>query len=187
MGTPLVGSKQIIFQEDVDFNSTNSEAIQTKIARAALFAQDVTEYPVQFKFGGYFVSSAIVNGSERFVVTKRSQIVRYILSIGGTGATNANALNIKIYDENGAFVNDLFSSSAEPSILSPSNVANAFVGRDELNSLNYQSGNLGSSTVNIGTINITILEEGYQLVAEVVSSGSNAINADLTLILQRLE
>lgn len=186
-GVPLVGEKQVIYDLDVDFGSSNSEAINTKLAKAALYAQDVTEYPVQFKFSGYFLSDTVINTSERFVVTKRSEINRYILSISNSGATTASAINVKVYDEDGVFVNDLFSSTFEPSILTPSNTTNVFVGRDEVAAKNITSGNLGAATINNGTINLTTLEEGYQLVAEIISNGSNATNAELTLVLQRLE
>ena len=82
MATPLVGEKQTIFQEDVDFNSANSESLQTKVAKAALYAQDITEYPVQFTYSGYFratTDSNVSTGAQRFVITKRSQLNRYVL------------------------------------------------------------------------------------------------------------
>ena len=184
MATPLTGEKVEIFQEDVDFNSPNSEAVQTKIAKAALFAQDVTEYPVSFKYGGYFRGNTVVNESERFVITKRSTIARYIMSISESGSSVANELNVKIYDDAGAFVNDLF--GVEPSILSPSNRSNSFIGRD-VAATTTLSGNLIGATTNFGTLNVTILEEGWQLVGEVISNAEAAKGAELTLTLQRLE
>jgi hypothetical protein len=186
-GTPLVGSKQTIYDLDVDFNSTNSEAINTKIAKAALFSQDVTEYPVSFNYAGYFTATVDSLGAERFIVTKRSTINRYILSIGSTGASTANALNVKVYDEDGNFVNDLFTSTFEPSILTASNIDNAYIGRDEVANTNLNSTNVSAETLNYGTINLTTLEEGYQLIGEVITRGSGGKHADLTLILQRLE
>ena len=186
-GTPLIGSKQIIYQEDIDFGSTNSESINTKVSKAALYAQDVTEYPVQFKYGGYFENSVDTTGAERFVVTKRSTINRYMLSLGETGTSTESAINVKVYDEDGAFINDLFTSTFEPSILTPSNESNAFCGKDIVNTIDYESGNLASGTVDNGTINITTLEVGYQLIGEVISRASGAKHADFTLILQRLE
>jgi hypothetical protein len=187
MATPLIGSKQIIFQEDVDFNSTNSEAIMTKLSKAALFSQDVTEVNLNFEYAGFFKNATIANGATRFVVTKRSEIKRYVLSLGSTGASGINALNIKVYDSAGNFVNDLFSASAEPSILSPSNVNNSYVGYNVDAASNIESSNLGAATVNYGTLNLTTLEEGYQLVGEVVSNASAALNAVLILTTQRLE
>ena len=62
-GTPLVGSAQVIYQEDVDVNSIVFEATQTKIAKAALFAQDNTEFPVTFDYQGFFRTTQITNGS----------------------------------------------------------------------------------------------------------------------------
>ena len=187
MATPLVGSKQVIFQEDVDFSSTNSEAIMTKLSKAALFSQDVTEVNLNFEYAGFFKNATVANGATRFVVTKRSEIKRYVLSLGSTGASGINALNIKVYDSAGNFVNDLFSTSAEPSILSPSNVNNSYVGYNVDTASNIESSNLGTATVNYGTLNLTTLEEGYQLVGEVVSNASAALNAVLILTIQRLE
>jgi len=187
MATELVGSKQIIYQEDVDFSSTNSESIMTKVSKAALYAQGVTEYVVPFVYSGYFRSNSITTGAERFVVTKRSTINRYVLSLGSTGSSVANAINIKVYDEDGTFVNDLFSSTFEPSILTASNINNSYIGYDILDSSNILSTNISAETLNYGTINLTTLEEGYQLVGEIISNSSNAINANFTLTLQRLE
>ena len=186
MATPLTGSKQIIYDSDVDFNSTNSEAIQTKLAKAALFSQDISEYPVNFEYAGYFQNSSITTGAARFVVTKRSEIKRYILSIGDTGTTSACSLSVKVYDSSGAFVNDLFSSSNEPSILTPTAKNNSYIGKDVFGSVNL-SGNVSGATIDFGTINLTILEEGYQLVGEIISNGIGARNANLSLILQRIE
>ena len=186
-GTPLIGSPQTIYQEDVDFNSTNAESVMTKIAKSSLYAQDVSEITANFEYAGYFRNAVITTGATRFVVTRRSRIKRYVLSIGSTGASVANALNIKIYDSAGNFVNDLFSSSVEPSILTPSNVNNAYVGYDLEFLSNIESTNLGGATLDYGTVNLTTLEEGYQLIGEIISNASSAINASFLLTMQRIE
>lgn len=185
MATPLVGSKQIIFQEDVDFNSANSEALQTKISKAALFSQDIAEYVVALPFGGYFTDVPQINESARFVVTKRSELKRYTWEIGDTGTGTANQVNVLVYDDTGAFVNRIFSGD-EPSIQTGSAQSNVFVGRDIAASTTLE-GNTGSATISYGTTNLTTLEEGYQLVGEIVNSGAGARNACLNLILQRIE
>ena len=185
MATPLVGEKQVIFQEDVDFNSANSEALQSKIAKAALFSQDIAEYVVSFNFGGYFADVPQINQSQRFVVTKRSELKRYTWEVGDTGTGTANEVNILIYDDTGAFVNRLFSSD-EPSIQTGSAQANVFVGRNVSEATTLE-GNTGSATISYGTTNLTTLEEGYQLVGEVVNNGDGARNGCLNLVLQRIE
>ena len=185
MASPLVGSKQIIYAEDVDFNSANSEALQTKISKAALFSQDIAEYVVPFTFGGYFADVPQINQCSRFVVTKRSELKRYTWEVGDTGTGTANQVNILIYDDTGAYVNRLFSGD-EPSIQTGSAQANVFVGRDVADASTLE-GNTGSATISYGTTNLTTLEVGYQLVGEIVNNGTGARNACLNLILQRIE
>jgi hypothetical protein len=181
---PLTGEKVTIFQDDVDFNSPNSEAVQTKIAKAALFAQNVSEYTESLNYNGYFRSNSFSDEAERFVVTKRSSIVRYIMHLGNSGSSTANALNAKIYDNTGAFVNNLFSTA--PSILSPSNRVNSYIGRNVAEATTI-SGNLSGATTNFGTLNVTTLEEGWVIVGNIVSNAGTARDASLDLILQRLE
>ena len=184
MATPLVGEKQVIFQEDVDFNSANSEALQTKIAKAALFSQDVAEYVIPFKFGGYFADVTQINQSARFVVTKRSELKRYTWEVGFTGTGTANAVNILIYDDTGAFVNRLFGT--DPSLTTASARNNVYCGRDVSGGTTIE-GNTTSTTVDYGTPNVTILEEGWQLVGEINGNGAGARNGCLNLVLQRIE
>lgn len=183
-GTPLVGEKVEIFIEDVDFNSPNSESAMSKVAKAALYAQDVTEYTRDHIFNGYFRATTHANNAESFVITKRSEITRYVMGIGTTGSSVANSLNAKIYDETGAFVNNLFNTA--PSVLTPSSKSNSFIGRD-LSNVTTISGNLSGATTNFGTLNVTILEEGWVVVGTIVSNASNALNANLQITLQRLE
>ena len=183
-GTPLVPEQVVIYQEDVDFNSPNSEAVMTKIAKSALYAQEVTEYTQTHNFTGFFRGNSFSDNAERYVITKRSRINRYIMNIGTTSSGVANSLNAKIYDETGAFVNNLF--GVAPSILAPSSRVNTYIGRDVLNASTI-SGNLSGLTTNFGTLNVTILEEGWVVVGDIISNAPLALNANLQLTLQRLE
>ena len=185
-GTPILPEKTTIYQEDVAFNRSNSEAVMTKIAKSALYAQETVEYNAEFSYGGRYRITTVSTGEVRFVITKRSELKRFVLSVGTTGATTANTLNVKVYDEDGVFVNDLFSSSAEPSILTGSTRNNAYIGYDVDASANIE-GNISGATVVYGTPNLTIFEEGYQLVGEIISNGDKAQSANLILTLQRLE
>jgi hypothetical protein len=185
-GTPLVGSAQVIYQEDVDVNSIVSEATQTKIAKAALYAQDNTEFPVIFDYQGFFRTTQVTNGAGSFVCTKRYEITKYVLSLADTDGGAYNTLNANVYDSDGSLVGLLFDTNSEPAIQGTSTIFNRYAGKDIV-----ANTDILSSTTNMnfrtGTINLTTLEDGYIIRPFITSNGTNSKNISLTLYLRGLE
>lgn len=182
-GTPLVGSKQTIFQEDVDFNSSASEALMTKIAQAALFGQDSSEFPVHFRYDGFFRATSISDDANTHIITADSEIRSYVITTTESGV-GVNEFDIIVYDETGTSLGSLWSANPTMTAVSNSNDHN-YVGRDIVNSVDLKN-TVGLSGSSVGTIGSVSLLKGYQLKSKIVTNGTAALNGSIQLVLGRL-
>ena len=182
MATPLTGERQVIYDQDVNFNSAVSESLLEKIAKAALFGQDVSEISVPFHYGGFFRTTSISDDANTHIITADSEIRSYVISTHQSGV-GTNRFDIEVYNTLGASLGSLF--SATPFMLATSDVKENYVGRDVENALDLKN-TTGLNSFSVGSLGSITLLKGYQLKSKILTNGADALNGSIQLVLGRV-
>ena len=147
-----------------------------------------------------FITSAKVKGREGDVGVNRpnSEAVNQKMmgSINGlidssfftmgilfTGASGTNTFNFKIYDNTGAFVNNLFGGGASRCLISGNSGNVVLVGRNIDEAITFSTGTAGHS-FQYGDLNLTTLQAGYVLVPFIENGALNARSINFSMKLR---
>lgn len=174
----VVSARQKLRQGDVAQNRANSEAVQSKISGNINYILDRAFYREAWAYNGYFESNGFDDGVGGIRYIKNdSDISDYYLSIRDSGSAGNNIFNVKVYDQNGAFVNNLFGSAGNRILVSGSNGTDVVIGKKDIDGtpVNFAINDSGH-TIQYGTLNLTTLLAGYVLVPFIESNGTSARN-----------
>lgn len=180
----IISAKVKLREGDVGNARPNSEAVNSKLGGSINALIDSNFFDETFVYSGYFNANNFDDGYAGITrIHTDSDIIQYFMGIYYTGSSGTNELNVKIYDDTGAFVGDLFGSGASGMRISGSNKNRVLIGRDVENASVFNS-NIAGSTIQYGDLNYTTLLAGWVLVPIVVSNGVDALNATFKLRLR---
>ena len=182
--TDLVTSaRQLIYVGSIDENSPNSESINSILSGNINYILNRLFFDADFTLNGYFNANAFDNGVGGIKrIESDAKIDSYYLSLRSSGSSGTNNVNVAVYNSAGGFINNLFGTGGNALSISGSNGTNVLAGREGiLSTPSTFATNTGGHTVNYGNLNITEFLAGYVLVPFVVSNGTNAITANLSL------
>jgi hypothetical protein len=107
------------------------------------------------------------------------------MSIGKTIDSGNNCLNFRVYDENGAFINNLFGSGANRILFNAANKNRIIVGYD-LDRDEPIAVNLTGSTFQYGNLQLTTLNAGWSLVPFIENSTMDSQDKRIEVRLREL-
>lgn len=171
-GDFVTSAKVKVREADVGVNRPNSEAVNQKLSGSINGLIDSSFYEIDEQRNGYFGNSQIYRGAP-IRIEKISDIIFYQLSLLDTGSSGSNVFNFAIYDDSGAFVNNLFGTGANRSLISGSNGANVLIGRN-IDSATTFNTNTAGHTIQYGNLSVTTLLAGYILVPFVETFATSA-------------
>jgi len=184
----VISANRPIYIGDVEANRPNSESINQKIAGSLNFTLERLYLDMKFNNPGYFNPNNYDNGYAGIEVIENDCIIsRYILSTYKTGSSGTNSFNIAVYDNTGAFVNNLFGSGGNALSMSGSNGTNVVIGKNKVDTATPENFTVNTSghTTFLGALNIgteaSPLLAGYVLVPYIVSNGTDAYNMNFSL------
>lgn len=182
-------ARRLIYIGDVEENRPNSESVNQKLAGNINFLLNRVAIREKFVFSGFFKSSDHDDGSAGIIyIENDADIASYTMAVHKSGSADQSEINIKVYDQNGAYVNDLFGSGVNQPSISGGNGTNVLIGKkgiDTATPSNIQINTAGHS-IQIGVLNLTTLLAGYMLVPYIVDHGTGAHNATLDLRLKEI-
>jgi hypothetical protein len=184
--TPVTPSRQTIYEKDVKYKRSWSEALGFKIGSAINFINSRVVYTERVDFGGYFRPTSIDQLEHEIYIWKPTKISAYAMSVAST-ANGDHGINYTIIDNNGVGVGSLFSTFPNINGSGSSNVA---VGRD-LKANTTLERNTSGLTIDNGVLDLTFLDTdglplipaGYSLRPIIAGSG-NAILLSCTLFME---
>lgn len=169
----ITSSPRKIRVKDVQNEKPNSESVNAKIGGSINFLIERNFYQLDSEFPGYFGDTKLFRGAP-YRVEKQSDLIYYQLSVDDSGSgSNNNAFNVAIYDDAGAFVNNLFGSGANQLFISGDNGSRVVIGRNLEDATTFQT-NTAGHTIQFGNANLTTLNAGYILVPFVEEHSSSA-------------
>lgn len=171
-GDFVISAKTKMREGDVGVNRPNSEAVNQKISGSINGLIDSSFYEIDEQRNGYFSNSQLFRGAP-IRIEKISDIIFYQLSLVDTGSSGSNVFNFAIYDDAGAFVNNLFGTGSNRCLLSGNNGSNVLIGRNIDASTTFAT-NTAGHTIQYGNLNLTTLQAGYILVPFVESFSRSA-------------
>lgn len=180
-------SKRLIYIGDVESNRPNSESINQKLAGGLNFALERLFFDENFVIGGYFNPNDFDDGSAGIrYIENNCEVSAYQLALHKSGVTGTSAFNIAVYDQTGAFVNNLFGTGGNALSISSGGGTNVVVGKKGVDTVTPSNVliNTGGHTIFTGNLNLTTLLAGYMLVPFVVSNASKALNLNFKLRLK---
>jgi hypothetical protein len=159
--TDVVESANVIQQEECDFRSPDSENLKTRMAGSINYSLKRNAQILELDGQGWHRLTQLSDLQGHHYIRRDSAINTYVLTNQINGSANAISINAEVYDENGISLGNLF--SVPPSIDSAIDTAGAEsryrVGRYVEDN---QDINAGANRV-VGTLNFTVLNEGYFL------------------------
>jgi len=164
----VTSAKVKIRQGDVNADKPNSSAVNRKLSASINGLIDSAFYKVEANWSGYAVANSFADQAPIFIY-RQCSIIGYYMSIGKTIAAGNNCLNFRVYDENGAFINNLFGSGANRLLFNAANKNRIIVGYD-LDRDEPISVNLTGSTFQYGNLQLTTLNAGWSLVPFIENS-----------------
>ncbi len=173
-----------IYIGDVESNRPNSESINQKLAGGLNFVLERLYLDMKFNFAGFFNSNNYDNGYAGIeVIANDCEISRYYVALYNTGSSGTSSFNVAVYDNTGAFVNNLFGSGGNALSVSGANGTNVIVGKNAVDTATPSNIliNTAGHTVFTGNLNLTTLLAGYVLVPYITSSATRALNANFLL------
>jgi len=178
-------SKAKILLGDVTQGRAVSEALMAKIGGVLNAINDAAYNDMSFKMNGYVAN--MTNNSDNGWdgirrITADVNISEYYMSLAKTGSSSSCSINIAVYDETGAFVNNLFSSAIS---ISGNNGDRVLIGRDVEAVTTFAVNNAGHS-INYGTLNLTTLLKGYILQSNIGGGKNGAKNLNFNLKLKEV-
>jgi hypothetical protein len=177
----IISSKSKLREGDLGANRPNSEAVNSKLAGSINGLIDSSFFDLDVNLPGYFSNSSIFR-SAPLRVPKICDITFYQMSLIYTGTSGSTTFNVAVYDDTGAFVNNLFGTGVERLLISGNAGTNVLVGSDVVNLTNFNVNTTGH-TIQYGTLNLTTLQAGYMLVpfVENFATGARSIKFNMRI------
>ncbi len=177
----VISSRQRIREGDVAANRPNSEAINQRIAGAINSLIDTSFLNYNIRHDGHIQPTPFFE-SAPIRITGRSTVVYYDMSLGFSGNSGETSFNFKVYDDTGAFINNLFGSGIDRVMIDGSNLERVVIGRDLDNSIAFNNG-LTVGNFQHGNLNLNILESGWIIVpfVEGNSIGARSLGFNLRI------
>tara|TARA_R110000868_G_C10972548_1_gene770407 strand:- start:2005 stop:2565 length:561 start_codon:yes stop_codon:yes gene_type:complete len=167
---------------DVGVNRPNSEAVNQKMMGSINGLIDSSFFTIDIDHKGFYSSSYLFEGAP-IRIEKASEIIWYQMGILFTGASGTNTFNFKIYDNTGAFVNNLFGGGASRCLISGNSGNVVLVGRNIDEAITFSTGTAGHS-FQYGDLNLTTLQAGYVLVPFIENGALNARSINFSMKLR---
>lgn len=184
----ITAARREIFVGDIAENRPNSEAVMRKLAGNINFILQSQLKKETFSYPGFFCPSAsdIDRGIGGFVYVKQQAAVEdYTLYVRESGSTGTTTFNVAIYDNTGAFVNNLFGIGANALQISGNSGTDVVIGRANLSTTSdIIAINTAGHTVQQGVLNLSVLEAGYVLIPFIEDAAQNALNLHFTMNLR---
>lgn len=185
----VTAARQELYIGDVESNRPNSEAINQKITGNINYILERLFFDEDFTIGGYFNNNSFDDGAAGIrYIEKDCYVSLYHLALQFTGVSGTNNFNVGVYDNTGAFVNNLFGSGGNALSISGNSGTRVLVGRRDVETVtpsNILINNAGhtvtTGVLNIGTPATGALLAGYMLVPFVNSNGARALNLHFKL------
>lgn len=182
---PVLPSKSTMLIGDIAQGRANSEAVMAKIAGNINAISSSAYNNMEFLMNGY-VANMTNNADNGWGGVRRLtadvNISEYYLSLAKSGSGSSCNFNAAVYDETGAFVNNLFSSAISISGNSGNNVV---VGRDNEAVSTFEV-NAGGHSINYGTLNLTTLLKGWVIQSNIGGGKNGAKNLLFNLKLKEV-
>lgn len=176
--TDLVGSRNLIQAEEVQYKASVSEATFTRMGQSINFIIDKIYDHINFEWSGFYRVHAYSDGLGGMRYIRRDvDISSYVLTNVSGGTSGTTAVNFDVYDETGSLLGDLFST---PPSLSSAAGDRTVVGRDVDNSTDIEA---GAGKV-VGALNYTSLDEGWSIVPKLVTAQVDAQNLFFDLVVK---
>lgn len=174
----VISAKQKIREGSVGNNRPNSEAVNQEISGSLNALIDSDFYTIDTQYSGYFSNSRLFKAAP-YRIEKDSDLIWYQMSLEDCGNSGSNVFNVAIYDDTGAFVNNLFGSGANRCLISNNNADRCLITRDIDNGTTDSTNATG--TVQFGNTNLTTFQAGYILVPFVESFATAARSIRFTM------
>ena len=168
----IISAKNKLREGDTGNGRPNSEAVQGKIGGSINALIDSTILPIDCMWPGYYSSSNLFTLAP-IRIEKLTDIIYYRMSVAYSGTSSTNGINMAVYDDAGAFVNNLFGAGGAAIRISGNSGNNVLLSYDVVNSSGATT-NAGGHTIQFGTLNLTTLQPGYILVPSIEAFGSGA-------------
>lgn len=184
-------ARRDIYVGDIKENRPNSENVNDKLAGNINFLLERLVLIEKFVFNGFYNNETAydvgVGGISR--LENQAVISSYNMAIRYTGVSSTTQFNVAVYNSNGGFINNLFSTPIEISANGGNNVVIGKDGVDTNTPTNFQINNSGHSidhgTLAVGTTTVP-LEAGCFLVPFIVNNGNKAYNLAFSMKLKEI-
>lgn len=180
----IIGSISKMLEGDVGNNRPNSEAVNQKISANInkLIENIPSDYLIQHH--GYFSSSQLFR-SAPMRIKSDCEIAYYSLGLLDSGSSGNTTYNVAIYDNTGAFINNLFGATTERLLISGNGGTNVIVGRD-IDANSVFAVNDAGHTIQYGTLNVTGFNQGEILVPFIEGFATSARSLTFNLKLREI-
>lgn len=181
----VTAAKRDMFVGDIKEQRPNSENVNAKLAGNIQFIIERLVNIDRIVIGGYFNANSFDDGAGGYIrIDNDCEVSSYHLAVRNSGTSGTNALNFRVYDNAGGFVNNLFTTAPSISGNNGTDVVIGKTGVDTTTPSNFTTNGAGH-TINHGTLALGIstarLLAGYILVPFVESNGVKALNINFTL------
>lgn len=185
LSDPVPASKQIIKNGHIAQGRANSESTMGVIGGVLNAINQASYNDMSFIMNGYVAN--MTNNSDNGWggvrhITADVNISEYYMTLARSGSGSSCSFNANVYDENGAFVNSLFSTAIS---ISGGNGVRVKVGKDVEALTNFSSNTSGHS-VNHGTLNLTALLKGWSIESNIGGGKNGAKNLFFNLKLKEV-
>lgn len=179
-------ARRKIYVGDVESGRPNSSNVNNTLGGNINYILDRLFFDEDFTYAGYFKANTYDDGmaGNRYI-EKDCNVAAFQLAIQFTGISGTSGFNIGVYDETGAFVNDLF---VTPISISGNSGTRVLIGQKNVDTLapaNITINNAGHTVV-IPVLNLTTLLAGYMLVPRITGFAQRARNMHFKLRLKEL-
>lgn len=185
----IIPSRRLIRIGDTESNRPNSESVNQKLGGGLNFILERLFIDEDFTIGGFFNPNSFDDGSSGIrYIEKDAEVSLYTLALRSSGTSGINAFNVAVYDNTGAFINNIFGSGANALQISGNSGTNVVVGRKDIDQITPSNIliNTAGHTVQVGALNLSTIPAGSILVPFVVSNGNAAFNLHFKLRLKEI-
>lgn len=180
----IIGSISKMLEGDVGNNRPNSEAVNQKISANINKLIEAIPTDLVITHHGYFSNSSLFK-SAPYRIKSDVDIAYYSMGVLDSGNSGNTTFNVAIYDNSGAFVNNLFGATTERLLISGNNGLNVIVGRDVDNASVFAVNDTGH-TIQYGTLNVTSFTAGQILVPFIEGFATSARSLTFNLKLREV-
>lgn len=185
MGTPVTPQRSIIYEEDVRYKKSVSEALLNKLAQTSNFTLERMYYTERVDYHGYFTEDSAFHDNHSLIyIPKLTEVCHYSMTVSITRNAGDNSMNFTVYDEDGVSIGNLFSTAP---VIDQASRSRATVGRDQDGAAFHLNTTAGFTS---GTINPTFsdgIPEKSFLKPYIVNHASRSFGLTFCLGLRPLE